>query len=136
MYDYIIVGAGSAGCLLANRLSANPANRVCLLETGPSDRRFVIRNCNPLNMLVLMKSKTYNWGYHAEPEARTGSRRFFWPRGRALGGSSSINAVIYTRGHPSDYDQWAARGNPGWDYQGVLPYFRRSERHHALQHGQ
>ncbi len=128
MYDYIIVGAGSAGCLLANRLSANPANRVCLLEAGRSDRRFVIRNCNPLNMLVLMKSSSYNWGYHAEPEARTGNRKFFWPRGRALGGSSSINAMIYTRGHPSDYDQWADQGNPGWDYQSVLPYFRRSER--------
>ena len=127
MFDYIIVGAGSAGCLLANRLSVNPANRVCLIEAGPRDG-FLIRNCNPLNMLALMKSRTYNWGYSAEPQARTGNRRFFWPRGRALGGSSSINAMIYTRGHPSDYDQWAARGNPGWDYQSVLPYFRCSER--------
>lgn len=128
MYDYIIVGAGSAGCVLANRLSADPQNRVCLLEAGPGDRTYWIRNCNPLNMLFLMNSRTYNWGYHAEPEARTGNRRFFWPRGRALGGSSSVNAMIYTRGHRSDYDRWAALGNAGWDYDSVLPWFRRSER--------
>lgn len=128
MYDYIIVGAGSAGCLLANRLSADPANRVCLLEAGPSDRTYWIRNCNPLNMLLLMNSRTYNWGYRTEPDARTGNRRFFWPRGRALGGSSSVNAMIYTRGHPRDYDHWASLGNPGWDYQSVLPWFRKSER--------
>lgn len=128
MYDYIIVGAGSAGCLLTNRLSADPANRVCLLEAGPSDRTYWIRNCNPLNMLLLMNSRTYNWGYRTEPEARTGNRPFFWPRGRALVGSSSVNAMIYTRGHPRDYDHWAAQGNPGWDYQSVLPWFRHSER--------
>ncbi len=128
MYDYIIVGAGSAGCVLANRLSADPRNRVCLLEAGPSDRTYWIRNCNPLNMLLLMNSRRYNWGYRTEPEAGTGNRPFFWPRGKALGGSSSVNAMIYTRGHPSDYDGWAARGNPGWDYTSVLPWFRKSER--------
>jgi choline dehydrogenase len=128
MYDYIIIGAGSAGCLLANRLSANPANRVCLLEAGPSDRTYWIRNCNPLNMLTLMTSKRYNWGYHTEPEAGTGNRPFFWPRGRALGGSSSVNAMIYTRGHPADFDHWASLGNPGWDYKSVLPWFLHSQR--------
>jgi choline dehydrogenase len=128
VYDYIIVGAGSAGCLLANRLSANPAHRVCLIEAGPSDRTYWIRNCNPLNMLMLMNSRTYNWGYRTEPEPHTGNRPFFWPRGRALGGSSSVNAMIYTRGHPHDFNHWAALGNPGWDYQSVLPWFVKSER--------
>jgi choline dehydrogenase len=128
MYDYIIVGAGSAGCVIANRLSADTRNRVCLIEAGPSDRTYWIRNANPLNMLLLMNSRKYNWGYHTEPEARTGNRPFFWPRGRALGGSSSVNAMIYTRGHRSDYDRWAALGNAGWDYDSVLPWFRKSER--------
>jgi len=128
MFDYIIIGAGSAGCVLANRLSADPANRVCLIEAGPSDRTYWIRNCNPLNMLRLMNSRRYNWGYHTEAEAHTGGRRFFWPRGKALGGSSSVNAMIYTRGHPSDYDHWAALGNQGWDYASVLPWFIHSER--------
>ena len=128
MFDYIVVGGGSAGSVLAGRLSEDPAVRVCLLEAGPSDRTYWIRNCNPLNMLMLMNSRTYNWGYRTEPEARTGNRRFFWPRGRALGGSSSVNAMIYTRGHPRDYDHWASLGNPGWDYQSVLPWFRHSER--------
>lgn len=128
MYDYIIVGAGSAGCLLANRLSANPDNSVCLLEAGGTDHTHWIRRCNPLNMLFLMNSKKYNWGYHCEPEAATGNRRFFWPRGRALGGCSSVNAMIYARGHQWDFDHWAELGNEGWDYQSVLPWFLHHER--------
>lgn len=128
MYDFIIIGAGSAGCVLANRLSANPAHKVCLIEAGGSDRNYLVRQTNPLNMLLLMNSKRLNWGYRCEPEARTGNRRFFWPRGKVLGGCSSVNAMIYTRGHPWDFDHWAELGNPGWSYADVLPWFKKSQR--------
>lgn len=128
MYDFIIIGAGSAGCLLANRLTANPKHKVCLIEAGGSDRNYLVRRTNPLNMLMLMKSKRFNWGYHCEPEARTGNRRFFWPRGRVLGGCSSVNAMIYARGHKWDFDHWASLGNDGWSYDEVLPWFKKSER--------
>ncbi len=128
MYDFIIVGGGSAGCLLANRLSKDPNNKVCLLEAGGSDRSYFVRNTNPLNMLYLMNSKRFNWGYKTEPEVRTGYRRFFWPRGKGLGGSSSVNAMIYARGHREDFDHWASLGNKGWSYDDVLPLFKRSER--------
>jgi choline dehydrogenase len=128
MYDFIIIGAGSAGCVLANRLSSDPEHKVCLIEAGGSDRKYVVRKTNPLNMLVLMNSKRYNWGYHCEPEPNTGNRRFFWPRGKGLGGCSSINAMIYTRGHRWDFDHWAELGNEGWGYKDVLPWFKKSER--------
>ena len=128
MYDFIIIGAGSAGCLLANRLTANPKHKVCLIEAGGSDRNYLVRRTNPLNMLMLMKSKRFNWGYRCEPEARTGNRRFFWPRGRVLGGCSSVNAMIYARGHKWDFDHWASLGNDGWSYDEVLPWFKKSER--------
>ena len=127
-FDYIIIGAGSAGCVLANRLSADPHNRVCLIEAGSSDKNYWVRDCNPFNMLMLMNSKQYNWLYETEKEPANGGRSFFWPRGKVMGGSSSINAMIYTRGHPWDFDHWASLGNPGWDYQSVLPIFKQSER--------
>lgn len=127
VYDYVIVGAGSAGCVLANRLSANPAHTVCLLEAGPPDRSPFIRI--PIGLIYMMMSKTLNWRYFTEPQRHLNGRRLFWPRGKTLGGSSSSNAMVYTRGHAADYDQWAALGNRGWSYADVLPYFRRAEHH-------
>ncbi|WLI90726.1 choline dehydrogenase [Massilia sp. R2A-15] len=127
MFDYIIVGGGSAGCVLANRLSADPAVRVCLLEAGPADSSPFIRV--PLGIVGLMMSKKLNWQYFTEPQQQLGGRRLFWPRGKTLGGSSSTNAMIYTRGNRADYDHWAALGNPGWGFDDVLPLFLRSEHH-------
>lgn len=127
MYDYIIVGGGSAGCVLAGRLSAHPDLRVCLLEAGPPDSNPFIHM--PLGIVHLMMSKKLNWQYFTEPQAELGGRRLFCPRGKTLGGSSSTNAMIYTRGNRADYDHWAALGNPGWAFDDVLPLFLRSEHH-------
>ncbi len=124
-YDYIIVGAGSAGCVLANRLSADPEVSVLLLEAGPRDWNPFIHM--PAGLAKLVNFKSLNWNYETEPEPALNNRRLYWPRGKVLGGSSSINAMCYTRGHRSDYDEWAAAGNPGWSWQDVLPYFRKSE---------
>lgn len=125
VFDYVIVGGGSAGCVLARRLTEDPDVSVCLLEAGPADQHPLIHV--PAGMLWLMRSKVLNWQFHTEPEANLANRRLFWPRGRMLGGSSSINAMCYTRGHPQDYDQWEAMGNPGWGFDDVLPYFKRAE---------
>ncbi|MSQ97699.1 MAG: choline dehydrogenase [Xanthomonadales bacterium] len=124
-YDFIIIGAGSAGCVLANRLSANPNNRVLLLEAGGRDWHPFIHM--PAGLARLVKLKSLNWSYETEPQPGLNGRRLYWPRGRVLGGSSSINAMCYCRGHRRDYDAWAGAGNKGWDYESVLPYFISSE---------
>ncbi len=124
MYDYIVVGAGSAGCVLANRLSEDPAHRVLLLEAGPADHKKEIHI--PAAFPKLFHTEV-DWAYYSTPQAELKNRRLFMPRGKTLGGSSSINAMIYIRGHRADYDAWATLGNKGWSYDEVQPYFMRSE---------
>jgi choline dehydrogenase len=125
--DYIVIGAGSAGCVLANRLSADPAQRVLLLEAGGEDRSPWIRV--PIGYGRTFHDSRFNWMYEAEPDPALDNRRQFVPRGKVLGGSSSINAMVYVRGQPRDFDDWAAAGNPGWSYRDLLPFFRRLEDH-------
>jgi hypothetical protein len=124
-YDYVVVGAGSAGCVLASRLSEDPSTRVLLLEAGLPNAN--VRFGIPAAFPQLFKT-TYDWDYSTEPEPELGHRRLYWPRGKTLGGSSAINAQLYTRGHPADFDHWASLGNPGWRYEDVLPWFRAAER--------
>jgi choline dehydrogenase len=124
-YDYIIIGAGSAGCVLAHRLSENPGNKVLLLEAGPKDDSMWINI--PVGFTKLLNSTRYNWNFATEPEDNVKGRSIPIPRGKTLGGSSSINGMLYVRGNPLDYDTWAQFGNRGWSYESVLPYFRKSE---------
>lgn len=124
-YDYIVVGAGSAGCVMANRLSKNPANRVLLIEAGGPDNNPFIHM--PAGLAQLANNTNINWTYMTEPQEGLNQRQLFWPRGKVLGGSSSINAMIYTRGQHADYDHWASVGNPDWNFEGVLPYFLKAE---------
>jgi len=124
-YDYIIVGAGSAGCVLANRLTARADRRVLLLEAGGPDSSPFIHM--PAGLARLAGNPRVDWSYYTEPEPNLLGRRLYWPRGRVLGGSSSINAMCYTRGHPLDYEEWAGVAGERWNYSNVLPYFRKSE---------
>ena len=124
-FDYVIVGAGSAGCVLANRLSANGKNSVLLLEAGPKDSNIWIHV--PIGYGKLFKEKTVNWMYQTEPEPGLHGRQVFQPRGKVLGGSSSINGLLYVRGQHEDYDRWRQRGNVGWGHDDVLPYFKKAE---------
>jgi choline dehydrogenase len=126
MHDYVIVGAGSAGCVLAARLSEDPATRVLLVEAGGSDESLWIRA--PGLYFALWRSK-FDWAFSTEPQRHVDGRRMYWPRGKVLGGSSSLNASLYVRGHRDDYDRWRDLGNRGWGWDDVLPYFKRSERH-------
>jgi choline dehydrogenase len=124
-FDYVIVGGGTAGCVLANRLTADGRASVLVLEAGPEDRYLWIHI--PIGYGKTMFHPVYNWGFHTDPDPGMDGRRIYWPRGRGLGGSSSINGLIYVRGQPEDYDRWARDGNAGWGWRDVLPYFVRSE---------
>ena len=124
-YDYVIIGAGSAGCAIANRLAEDLALRILVIEAGPPDSSFMLRM--PAGFASLGENSPYSWRYETTPQKHCNDRRMYWPRGKTLGGSSSINAMLYVRGHASDYDHWRQLGNEGWSYNDVLPYFKQAE---------
>ena len=124
-FDYIVVGAGSSGCVLANRLSKEAANSVCLIEAGPKDSSPWIHL--PIGYGKTMWDPKVNWKFETEPDPGMNQRKIYWPRGKCLGGSSSINGLIFIRGQKEDYDGWKSLGNAGWGWDDVLPYFKRAE---------
>jgi choline dehydrogenase len=124
-YDYVIIGAGSAGCAIANRLGEDYALRILVLEAGPPDSSFMLKM--PAGFASLGEKSPYNWRYETTPQKHCNDRRMYWPRGKTVGGSSSINAMLYVRGHAWDYDHWRQLGNEGWSYEDVLPFFKKAE---------